>query len=247
MPLREEFRTNGNFLFRWRSYLPLVVLVAVLVAMTRYTYPNGSATAATLYEALCFLVSIAGLAVRIISVGSAPHGTSGRNTAEGQVATTVNQTGFYSVVRHPLYLGNFLMYLGVAMMPASGWLVLTFVLVFWLYYERIMYAEEEFLRERFGEMYERWASTTPAFVPRLSGWQRPALAFSTRTVLKREYSGVFAMVACFAVLDTIGMSHVHGELTIDPFWATLFVITLVAYVTLILLKKRTQMLKVPGR
>ena len=251
MPLREEFRTTGNWLFRWRSYLPLVILVAVLVAMTRYTYPNGSATAATIYEALCFVVSMLGLAVRVAAVGCAPQGTSGRNTAEGQVATTVNTTGLYSLVRHPLYLGNFLMYLGIVMMPRSAWLVLTFVLVFWLYYERIMYAEEEFLRERFGEQYESWASATPAFVPRVthlaSCWRRPALPFSSRSVIKREYSGVMAMVACFAVLDTIGESRVRGELTVDPFWVTLFVVTLVLYVTLIVLKKRTRLLKVPGR
>ena len=251
MPLREEFRHTGNFLFRWRSYLPLVILVAVLVAMLRYSYPNGSATQATLYEALCFLVSVLGLGVRIAAVGCAPQGTSGRNTAEGQVATTVNTTGLYSLVRHPLYLGNFLMYLGIAMMPRSGWLVLTFVLVFWLYYERIMYAEEEFLRERFGEVYERWASATPAFLPRLtclaSCWRRPALPFSRRSVLKREYSGVIAMVACFAVLDAIGESRVRGELTVDPFWAVLFGITLVLYLTLIAVKRRTRLLKVPGR
>ena len=247
MPLREEFRSNGNFLFRWRSYLPLVVLVPVLAAMTHYTYPDGSATAAIAYEALCVVVSVLGLVVRVVAVGSAPHGTSGRNTAEGQVATTVNTTGLYSLVRHPLYLGNFLMYLGITMMPRSGWLVLTFVLVFWLYYERIMYAEEEFLRERFGETYEQWASATPAFVPRMTGWRAPALPFSTRSVLKREYSGVFAMVACFAVLDTIGESHIRGELTIDPFWATLLIATFVLYLTLIALKRRTRLLKVPGR
>jgi protein-S-isoprenylcysteine O-methyltransferase Ste14 len=252
MPLREELRHTGNWLFRWRSYLPLVVLVAVLVAMTTsYSYPNGNPHAATLYEALCFVVSLLGLAVRIAAVGCAPQGTSGRNTAEGQVATTVNTTGLYSLVRHPLYLGNFLMYLGIAMMPRSGWLVLTFVLVFWLYYERIMYAEEEFLRERFGEVYERWANATPAFLPRLhclaTCWRRPALPFSRRSVLKREYSGVFAMVACFAVLDAIGETRVRGELTVDPFWAALFSVTLLLYVTLIALKRRTRLLKVPGR
>jgi protein-S-isoprenylcysteine O-methyltransferase Ste14 len=247
VPLREEFRKTGNFLFRWRSYLPLVVLVAVLVAMTGYSYPNGNPTAATLYEALCFTVSVLGLAVRIAAVGCAPQGTSGRNTAEGQVASTVNTTGLYSVVRHPLYLGNFLMYLGIVMMPRSAWLVLTFVLVFWLYYERIMYAEEEFLRERFGEQYEEWASATPAFLPRFACWRRPELPFSRRSVLKREYSGVFAMVACFAVLDTIGETRVRGELAVDPFWATLFIATLVLYVTLIAVKRHTRLLKVPGR
>ncbi|MGC9453013.1 MAG: methyltransferase family protein, partial [Oceanipulchritudo sp.] len=50
-------------------------------------------------------------------------GTSGRNTKQ-QVAYSLNTTGFYSVVRNPLYLGNFFMYLGIALFTHHWWLVL---------------------------------------------------------------------------------------------------------------------------
>ncbi|MGB8874133.1 MAG: hypothetical protein WCC75_12145, partial [Desulfobaccales bacterium] len=45
--------------------------------------------------------------------GLPPRGTSGRNT-QGQVAETLNTTGIYSLVRNPLYLGNFLIWLGLS-------------------------------------------------------------------------------------------------------------------------------------
>jgi protein-S-isoprenylcysteine O-methyltransferase Ste14 len=251
MPLREELQRSGDWLFRWRSYLPLVLLVAVLAQMTRYTFPAGGQLGDRLWEALCFVISGLGLAVRVVAVGSAPAGTSGRNTREGQVASTVNTTGLYSLVRHPLYLGNFLMYLGIALLPRSGWLALVFVLTFWLYYERIMLAEEEFLRGRFGATYERWAAETPAFVPRLrevrTRWRPAALPFSARNALRREYSGLFALVVCFAALDGVGESVVYGRAHVDPVWLVVLGLGTVVYLTLRSLKRHTRVLDVEGR
>ena len=127
-----------------------------------------------------------------------------------QVAESLNTTGLYSVVRHPLYLGNFLMWLGVALFPRSLSFVAAVVFAFWLYYERIMIAEEAFLRERFGERFDAWADRTPAFIPSLRRWTRPRLAFSLRKVLRKEYNGLLAVVAvavvtlCF-VLPFLGL------------------------------------------
>ena len=42
------------------------------------------------------------------------------------------------------------------------WLPVIYSLAFWIYYERIMFAEEAFLRQKFGETYRRWAATTPS-------------------------------------------------------------------------------------
>ena len=62
-------------------------------------------------EELIFLgVSLLGEAIRIFTVGYAPRNTSGRNTITGQIADELNVTGIYSQLRHPLYLGNFLMW-----------------------------------------------------------------------------------------------------------------------------------------
>ena len=34
MPLREEFESSGQWLFRWRSYLPVVLLVPVIILLS---------------------------------------------------------------------------------------------------------------------------------------------------------------------------------------------------------------------
>ncbi len=115
---------------------------------------------------ICFGISLTGLAMRAYIVGCAAPGTSGRNRG-AQVAESLNTTGAYSLVRHPLYFANAIMWLGPLLYPRSFWPALVLVLVFWLYYERIMFAEEEFLRGKYGQAFLDWAARTPAFLPKL--------------------------------------------------------------------------------
>jgi len=61
------------------------------------------------------------------------------------VASTLNTTGAYSLSRNPLYVGNYFMWAGVAMVTDSAWFVLLFSLAFWIYYERTVFAEEFFI------------------------------------------------------------------------------------------------------
>ncbi len=199
-----------------------------------------------LWESICLLVALAGLGIRAHVVGHAPQGTSGRNIS-GQQADQLNTTGFYSVVRHPLYLGNLLMWLGPVMVVLSPWAVLITVLAFWLYYERIMFAEEEFLRRSFGAAWCDWAAVTPAVVPRWSGWRRAALPLSLRNVLKREYSGLFAVAVAFAFADWVDDYAAWHVRRPDRVSLIVVVVGAALYLALRGLKKHTRLLVVPGR
>ncbi len=247
MRLREQFRREGEWLFRWRSYIPLLPLaLVILVVLTSFEYPYGSAALDRVWEFFCFSISLIGVGIRVRSVGHAPGGTSGRNT-DGQLAKALNTTGMYSVVRHPLYLGNFLMWLGVVLLPRSAWLAVVTSLFYWIYYERIMFAEEEFLTEQFGEEYISWASRTPAFLPRWSAWTAPRLPFCLRTVLKRELSTGFALIVAFTLVEVVSDFAIYGRWTLDLVWAGIFTVGLLAFLTLALLKKKTRVLHVIGR
>ena len=133
------------------------------------------------------------------------------------------------------------------MRPRSWSLAVIVVLVFWLYYERIMFAEEEFLRRTFAEVFEGWAERTPAFFPRFGEWRRPSLSFSLRNVLKREYSAVFAIGVSFAAIDVAENFAVSRQIRLDPFDATVFGLSALCYVILLGLKRHTRLLDVPGR
>jgi protein-S-isoprenylcysteine O-methyltransferase Ste14 len=247
MPLKEEFEASGNWLFKRRSWLP-VLLYPFAIAIL-YFYPDTTHQYITWpsWGLSCFGVSLLGLVVRALTVGFTPKGTSGRNTGEGQVAESLNQTGIYSVVRHPLYLGNFLMWLGLFMYIGVWWFVLICALAYWLYYERIMYAEEEFLRRSYPARYEAWASRTPAFLPRLSGWLPSNLDFSFRNVLKREYNGMFATVISFVLLNMVSHYFTKGRLQLDLLWQVIGVIGAGVFLVLRTLKKNTRVLDLEGR
>jgi protein-S-isoprenylcysteine O-methyltransferase Ste14 len=247
MPLREELESNGNWLFVRRSWLPITlypVAVAVLYFYLDEAYPRITDLS---WCIICLLVSISGLVIRVLTIGFTPKGTSGRNTAGGQVAEVLNQTGIYSTVRHPLYLGNFLMWLGLFMYVSIWWFVLICCLLYWIYYERIMIAEEEFLRKKYGSSYESWASKTPAFIPNFSLWRSSGLSFSPKTVLKREYNGLFAVAITFALFNVTSHYFYNGAFHIDPFWHILLFASFVIFITLRTLKKTTRVLEVEGR
>jgi protein-S-isoprenylcysteine O-methyltransferase Ste14 len=248
MALREEFVKSGNWLFRWRSYLPLLIVPLLLIALrqSKYLEQTAGETAEYIWEGFCALVSFSGLFIRCIVVAYAPRRTSGRNT-EHQKAETLNTTALYSVVRHPLYLGNFLIFLGMVLFVQVVWFAVLAVLSFWLYYERIMFAEEEFLRGKFGEGFLAWSERTPAFWPRFRNWRQPALTFSFKNILNREYTAFFLIIASFTLLDLAGDVFTGGKLRIDVIWLTLFIIGLTLYLVLRTLRTKTRILHVEGR
>lgn len=246
MALRDELEDSGNWLFRWRSYLPLLLFAPMLIAMRRFTWPLHNQNLHEYWEFACLMVSFLGLAIRCKVVGHAPDKTSGRNTSR-QIAEKLNTTGMYSVVRHPLYLGNFLMWLGIAMFCLNFWLVTIFALTFWLYYERIMMAEESFLRRSFGEEFESWAAQTPAFLPRLKGYRKPELSFCLRNVLRREYGGLLGIAVVFLLLEVLEHLVVEGKLVFEPFYVGLVGVSFIAFLLLRTLKRATNLLHVDGR
>lgn len=243
MALIEELEDQGNFLFRYRSYFPLMFLV-VSLGVFYCEVESGKPTISNIsYWYLSLAVGLIGLLIRILTVGFTPANTSGRNTAQGQVADELNQSGIYSVVRHPLYVGNFLMWLAVAMLTANLWFIVSFTFLYWIYYERIMFAEEAFLRKKFGDKYLTWAVKVPAFIPKLSLPTKPKYPLSLKKILKKEKNGVAALFGLFWLFDVVKNYLETGELVILKngwFWA--FLISLGIYLILKVIKRSTSLL-----
>ena len=243
----EKAERLGQFLFRYRSAVPTITAVVLLpLAMIHYGYPRGSHRLDTLWEILCLVISLSGLAIRMVTAGYAPRGTSGRNTS-GQKAEQLNTTGMYSLVRNPLYLGNYLIWLGISLFPRAWWCPIAVTILFAVTHKYIVFAESQFLRRKFGSEYDPWASRTPSFLPRLGPWKAPAIPFSPRTVLKREHTSFFSIMVAFTVLEFAGDLFYKHRLVVDWFWVVAFAISLVAYAVLRTLKKRTHILDVEGR
>jgi protein-S-isoprenylcysteine O-methyltransferase Ste14 len=250
MELIDEMKVQGSWLFRWRSYVPIVLVILMLPpSLVGLRWPFGSYEFHKAWEYICLAISLTGFLIRCVTVGFVPEGTSGRGTTK-QRARLLNTTGMYSLVRHPLYLGNYFVGLGVTMVWFDWWAPIIYSLCFWLYYERIMIAEEQFLAQRFGAEFRHWASTTPAFIPSLiflTQWSRPSLAFSILSTVRREYSTLVLIITLHAGMEAIEMYLIGGQITFTPAAQVIFTCTLVLYLLLKLIKKRTTLLKVSGR
>jgi len=245
MALVHEFENSGNWLFKRRSWLPVVLVVAGLFVMY---FGNRQAILFDLRDEIIFLgVSLFGEVIRIFAAGYAPRNTSGRNTVTGQIADKLNVTGLYSVVRHPLYLGNFFMWLGPILFLRSLLFIVFFILVYWLYYERIMFAEEQFLRRKFGDTYDKWSETVRAIIPGFRSYIPPGLSFSVRSVLKREHNSFVNIFVIFTVLDLFRNYFLSGKIYLTPMWIYLSVPAGIIWLILWTVNKSTRWLEVEGR
>jgi protein-S-isoprenylcysteine O-methyltransferase Ste14 len=178
----------------------------MLVPVVILALPESSRVSARLGDSgnlavqwLSLSVAFAGLLVRCAAVAYAPDGTSSRDTRALR-APSLNTTGVYSMVRHPLYLGAGLMWVGIAMSLGVWWLIAIVALAYVVYVERLTIVEEAFLTEHFPVEFPRWASRTRAFLPRPAGWIRSAGRLQFKR-LSSEHNGLLTIGVAFPLLQ----------------------------------------------
>ena len=115
----------------------------------------------------------------------------------------LSTTGPYAHTRNPLYLGSFLMGLGVSLAGGRWAFVLLFVVFFAWVYGRTIRSEARLLGELFGEPYDEYARSVPLFVPRVAPYRASAggPGFTLeRWRRNREYQALLGVLAGFAFL-----------------------------------------------
>jgi protein-S-isoprenylcysteine O-methyltransferase Ste14 len=247
MALVNSLERSGNKLFRYRGQIP-VILFVLAIPVIYFTDTSGlTEQTKTILTWFAIFLSVLGFWIRSVAIATTPAGTSGRNTKEGQVAESLNTTGIYSMIRHPLYLGNYLMWIGIVLFTYNFWFVIVVSLLYWLYYERIMFAEERFLERKFGDDYMDWANQTPSFLPGFSKYKKNVIPFSTKTVLRREYSGALATVIGFVFIDDLRRYFTTGGFELETPWH--YALLAIAAIALILrsLKHYTKVLNEKDR
>jgi protein-S-isoprenylcysteine O-methyltransferase Ste14 len=106
--------------------------------------------------------------------------------------------GPYSLVRNPLYVGNFFVGLGVAIMGGRLFLVLLFLVGFIPVYRSLVMKEEKRLLEIYGEAFEAYCREVPRFVPKAIPWPLPKAPYDLDRMLRvhREWQawlGVYGL------------------------------------------------------
>ena len=107
------------------------------------------------------VISIPCLAILLKGVKDA-----GSETLQPSKETEI-YSGIYNHVRHPQSLGEFPLFLAIAFMANSWFLVLLMVIYIIVYVPIMIYYEEQDLIRRFGEKYQEYQKRTGAFFPKI--------------------------------------------------------------------------------
>ena len=203
----------GRVLFHIRSWSPVPVVLAVLALLALAPGPAASPSMELALLGLGLLACVVGQALRAWVLGLVQAGTSGQNDYLEAVA--LNTAGPYSHVRNPLYVGNFLICLGLALAAGNLWAALLGLGFFAFEYAFIVPAEEGFLRERFGGAYDAYCAAVPRwlwqFTPAPSTTQTLSTTFDWRRALKKEHNPFCAWASGMLVLLGLHAWIRHGS------------------------------------
>ena len=239
MLLRDKLINAGTVFFKYRSYIPLALVILMFLErrhfhVSRLPYFNDA-----VFESVCFSVALSGFVIRAYTVGHCRSGTSGRNT-KGQYADSLNTDGIYSIVRNPLYLGNLFIILGLSMLSQSYEVVLMSILLFTGFYVPIILAEESFLLDKFKDVFIEYAKRTPAIVPNFKLWNKPELKFNTVRFLSREHDSFWGIICGFFFIEILRDYTLEKKISFD--WGWIFIVG-INFTLWAILKSRKKYLK----
>lgn len=161
---RRRARAAEFGIVEFLAALETVVLAAVaypLYRMANDVAPTPGRTAAAGTGALLAAIYVALL---VGSVASWRGVHSGHLVVDAQALVT---TGLYGIIRHPLYVGAFVLWVAVAVADLSLIAAAVAILYVTPTYLVYIHREEEMLQGAFGDAYLNYCSRVPRFVPSL--------------------------------------------------------------------------------
>ncbi len=179
-----QFIAYGDLLFKRRNAIFPIFMIALLLAFEPNPNPQ--------LPWIGLAITIAGQLLRMAVIGFAYIKRGGLN--KKVYADTLVTTGFFSMCRNPLYVGNVMILGGLLIMHGNPAVLLIGSAFFLSAYWAIIATEENFLRNKFGEEYSYYCSKVPRWWIRferlpsvLSG-----MKFNWRKVIYKDYSTMFS-------------------------------------------------------
>jgi protein-S-isoprenylcysteine O-methyltransferase Ste14 len=151
----------GNFFFRFRTTIsPFLLLFLLLPGAPVLDDPFVAAIVG-------LLIAATGQVIRATTIGFEYIVRGGRNHrvyADGLVTE-----GLFRHTRNPMYVGKFLMVLGVGFASNRWPSLLAITIAYSFMYQAVTLAEEAYLRNKFGPGFDEYCRRVPRWLPRLSG------------------------------------------------------------------------------
>ena len=235
----------GNFFFHYRNglfplaYALLFMPGAPLLKDDRIALWAGLALA------------LAGQSIRAITVGLDYIIRGGR--ARQVYAERLVQGGIFAHCRNPLYVGNYLILLGVGLAANSLLFFCVAIPFFTFAYWAIIAAEENFLRHKFGIEYEDYCRRVDRFWPRWSGLGRTfsSMQFNWRRLITAEYGSAYIWMAAMILVQLKNLwlrgKYHESHQSVIWLWSLLAAVTLAYLIARYLKRSRIiQTVRVPS-
>jgi len=150
---RTQAARIGAVLFRNRSWLPVPFLAVPLLAPGHQTRGGWTVGA---------LLILLGELTRYLGVSAAGAVTRRRSRDVQRLVTY----GIFGWARNPLYIGNFLIWMGFLVGSGVLWFLPVAIVLFAIEYTLIVRYEEGVLESIFGKEYLDYKARTPRWFPR---------------------------------------------------------------------------------
>lgn len=210
----------GNTLFHYRNFLfPVFYFLLFVPSVDVFANP---------FIPVCigFVVTLSGQAIRVVTIGLVYIIRGGKNRqiyAEGLVTE-----GIFSHCRNPLYVGNILIIVGLGIMSNSLFFMAVMIPLFLFFYQAIVLAEENFLRNKFGPSYDEYTKKVNRWIPSLNGLGETlsSMKFNWKRVMIKEYTTAYIWTTG-AVLLVMEKFYLHNGITSLLDQITIFITVLV--------------------
>lgn len=204
----------GNFLFHTRNKLFPFIIIALFAIAIPPAELFGNKNLPHLKEIIGIGLALVGLAVRGIVIGFAYIKRGGLN--KKVYAENLVTQGMFSLCRNPLYFGNMLIYSGVFVMHGDPLVIILGISLYWFIYQCIIYAEEDYLQNKFGSAYTDYCKDVPRWIPRISEFRqaRAGMRFNWRRVFLKDYSTFASTAVTFCLVEL----YEHFGATLAGHW-----------------------------
>lgn len=236
----------GNFLFKTRNWLFPLFILAVFIPFR----PDSALFGSSRTKAIIAIAVVAlGLLIRASVVGFAYIKRGGLK--KKVYADNLVTDGIFGVVRNPLYVGNVLIYIGVFIMHGQPITMAVGIISFLFAYQCIVFAEENFLRNKFGPGFDAYCADVPRWFPRLNklGGAIDGMRFNVERTIFYEYTavanGVMLLTATWAYGAWNQPAADHRAILVRVAWVVAISVLMVGLIAGY--KKRADIAKLFGR
>lgn len=192
----------GRFFFRFRGQIPVLFLASSILLSFFFENQIVDIQHIRMFYVVAYGLMILGMTFRCFTVGFAKEHSSGRNR-HAQVAENLNTLGAYSMMQHPLYFSNSLLWIGAAMM-SNQWIIIGCSVLMCIVLLPIIISEESmFLSKHFDEEYHRWERQTPRFFPNPFLYKAPKTSFQWIRLFATEYPTWISICCAVFILQGV--------------------------------------------